>query len=165
MQKLKAKMPNYLLEKSPTGSNLLFIKKTNSRKKVCYLSYASDNTHTHTHTHLTALFLGLFGWAGTRKVQPIWILLKQETMSGSGISWAICKSAPRSRQTTTPAPHNSVFFTDRMPFLPPNQQHQSNEGTVDYCNLGAICVLCLHCSSYSGIMLSLIHISEPTRPY
>ena len=30
-------------------------------------------------------------------------------MSGSGISWVICKSAPHSRQTTTPAPHYSVF--------------------------------------------------------
>ena len=46
-------------------------------------------------------------WAGTRKVKPIWILLKQETVSGNGISWAICKSAHRSRQTTTPAPHHS----------------------------------------------------------
>ena len=45
-------------------------------------------------------------------------------MSGSGISWAICKSAPRSRQITTPATHHSVF-TGRMPFLPPNQQRQS----------------------------------------
>ena len=50
----------------------------------------------------------------TRKVKPIWILLKQETVSGSGISWAICKSAPRSRQITTPAPHHSVS-TGRMP--------------------------------------------------
>ena len=50
-------------------------------------------------------------------------------MSGSGISWAICKSAPRSRQTTTPTPHHS-FFTGRMPFLPPNQQRQSTEGTL-----------------------------------
>jgi len=32
-------------------------------------------------------------------------LLKQETMSGSDISWAICKSAPRPRQITMPAPH------------------------------------------------------------
>ena len=45
-------------------------------------------------------------------------------MSGNGISWAICKSAPRSRQITTPAPHHSVF-TGRMPFLSPNQQRQS----------------------------------------
>ena len=80
------------------------------------------------HTHLTALFPGLPGSAGTRKAKPIWILLKQETVSGSGISWAICKSAPRSRQITTPAPHHSVF-TGRMPFLPPNQQRQSTEGT------------------------------------
>jgi len=61
-------------------------------------------------------------------VKPIWILLEQETVSGSGISWAICKSAPRSRQITTPVPHHSVF-TGQMPFLPPNQQRQSTEGT------------------------------------
>ena len=60
-----------------------------------------------THTGLIALFPGLPGWAGTRKVKPIWILLKQEIVSGSGISWAICKSASRSRQITTPAPHHS----------------------------------------------------------
>ena len=118
-------------------------------------------------------FPGLSRSAGTRKVKPIWILLKQETVSGSGISWAIYKSVPRSRQTTIPAPHHSVFyrqnqsgfywskrqwvavasaglyaslhlapdrqphqhpntlmfFTGRMPFLPPNQQRQSTEGT------------------------------------
>jgi len=65
---------------------------------------ASNNTHTH--THLTALCLGLPGSAGTRKVKPIWIVLKQETVSGSSISWAICKSAPSSRQITTPATHH-----------------------------------------------------------
>ena len=64
----------------------------------------------YTHTRLTALFPGLPGWAGTRKVKPIWVLLKQETVSGSGISWAICKSASRSRQITTPASHHSVFY-------------------------------------------------------
>jgi len=49
-------------------------------------------------------------------------------VSGSGISWSVCKSAPSSRQTTMPAPHHSVFLTGRMPFLPPNQQCQSIEG-------------------------------------
>ena len=69
--------------------------------------------HTHTHNCLTALYPG---WPGTRKVKPIWILLKQETMSSSGISWAICKSAPRSRQIITPAPHHSVFYKpDALP--------------------------------------------------
>ena len=37
----------------------------------------------HTQTRLMALFPGLPGWAGNRKVKPIWILLKQETVSGS----------------------------------------------------------------------------------
>jgi len=31
------------------------------------------------------------------------------------------------RQITMPAPHYSVFFTGRMPFLSPNQQRQSTE--------------------------------------
>jgi len=65
-------------------------------------------------------FPGLSGWAGTRKVKPIWILLKQETVSGSGISWAICKSAARSRQIPTPAPHHSVFYRpDALPAAQP----------------------------------------------
>ena len=75
--------------------------------------------YTHTHTRLTALFPGLPRWADTRKVKPIWILLKQETVSGSGISWAICKSAPCSRQIATPAPHHSVFY--RLDALPATQ--------------------------------------------
>jgi len=62
-------------------------------------------THTHTHTRFTALFPGLPRWASTRRIQPISILVKQETVSDSGISWAICQSAPCSRQTTTSAPH------------------------------------------------------------
>jgi len=80
------------------------------------------------------------------------VSLKQETMSGSGISWAICKSAPRSSQITTPAPHHSVFFTGRMPFLPPNSvkalkaRRQSTEYSIltyveskgEYCDDGAI---------------------------
>jgi len=87
------------------------------------------HTHTHTHTRLKALFPGLPGLAGTRKVKPIWILLKHETVSGNGISWAICKSASRSRQIMHASTPPLKFFTGRMPFLPPNQQRQSTEGT------------------------------------
>jgi len=89
----------------------------------CHLGSALGVTRTHAHT---ALCPGLPGSAGARNVKPIWILLKQQTVSG--ISWAKCKSASHSRQITTPAPHHSVF-TGRMPFLPPNQQHQSTEGS------------------------------------
>ena len=55
-----------------------------------------------------------------QKGKPIWIFTKQETVSGSGISCAICKSAPRSRQITTPAPHHSVFYRpDALPAAQP----------------------------------------------
>jgi len=39
------------------------------------------------------------------------------------------KSAPRSRQITTPTPRHSIF-TGQMLFLAPNQQRQSTEGKV-----------------------------------
>ena len=75
-------------------------------------THARTHACTHTHTCLTALGLGLRGWAGARKVKPIWILPKQETVSGSGIR----KSAPCSRQTTMPAPHHSCFYrSDALP--------------------------------------------------
>ena len=78
------------------------------------------NTYTHKHIRLTALCPGLPGWAGSRNVKSIWILLEQETVSDSGIRWAICKSAPHSRQTTTPAPHLSVFYRpDALPAAQP----------------------------------------------
>ena len=95
---------------------------THSASKQSHIHYNTGNTHTHTYTHtrLTALCLGLPRWAGTRKVKPIWILLKQETVSGSGISWAIRKFAPCSRQITTPAPHRSVFYRpDALPAAQP----------------------------------------------
>ena len=79
----------------------------------------SSTAETHTaHTH-TFNGPGLPGWAGTRKVKPIWILLKQESVSGGGISWAICKSAPCSRQITTTAPHHSVFLQAWCPSCQP----------------------------------------------
>jgi len=93
----------------------------------CYFQYQ----HICIHTRLTALFSGTTQVSRYRKVIPIWILLKQETLSGSGISWAIRKSATRSTQITTPAPHHSVF-TGRMTFLTPSQQCQSTEGSSYY---------------------------------
>ena len=64
----------------------------------------------------------------TRKVKTNLDLLEQEIVCGSGICWAICKSAPHPRQPRQQP--TTQFFTGRMPFLPPNQQHQSTEGTV-----------------------------------
>jgi len=56
--------------------------------------------------------------------------MRQEMMGfwdDSGISWTICKQyAPRSREITTPSPHQSIF-TGQMLFLMPNQQCLSTE--------------------------------------
>jgi len=87
------------------------------------------HTRAHTHTGLMALFPGLPGKAGTRKVKPIWILLKQETVTGSGISWAMCKSASHSRPCQYPT---TRFLQAGFPFLPPNQQRQSTEGKYHF---------------------------------
>ena len=103
-------------------------------------------THTHTHTRLTALCPGLPGWASTRRVKPIWILLKHETVSGSGISWAVCKPTAH---TTQPRQHptpqrpldvcsSSSYISDQthlftsLGTLPPNQQRQSTNDIVDW---------------------------------
>jgi len=88
---------------------------------VKLLRQIHDDTHTHTRARaFNGPFLGLPRWAGTRKVKPIWILLKQETVSGSGFSWAICKSAPRSIQITMPATHHSFFYRpDALPVAQP----------------------------------------------
>jgi len=110
---------------------------------VCVLLLVSVSTTTTLHM-FNGPFSGLPRWAGTRKVKPIWILLKQErvsgsgikpicillnqeTVSGSGISWDVCKSAPLSRWITMLAPHHSVFYRPDA-LLPPDQQPQSTEG-------------------------------------
>ena len=57
----------------------------------------ATTTTTHTHTHLfNGPFSGTTRVSRYQKGKPIWILLKQVSVSSSGISWAICKSAPRS---------------------------------------------------------------------
>ena len=94
--------------------------------------------NTRTHKRLTALFPGLPGWAGTRTVTPMWILLKQETVSGSGISWAICMSASRSRQITMPAPHHLVFY--RPDALPSTFKREQNCKETPY---GTTCLTAL----------------------
>jgi len=92
------------------------------------ISLATASTHTHTTVLQPSWILSgttrvsRHQKGKTRKVKPIWI-------EWSGISWAICKSAPWPRHTTMPTSHHSVF-TGQMPFLPPNQQHQSTEGTA-----------------------------------
>jgi len=117
---------------------------THARMHACTDARTHARMHTHTHTHTTIL-------------RPSWILsvttqvshhqkgetklhlLEQVIVSGSGISWAICKSAPRPRQITMPEPHHSVFYRpDALPAAHPTASKQwchytATEATVEWC--------------------------------
>jgi len=92
----------------------------NTLTVICYcIQTARRAVHTHTHPfngHLSRTTRV----SRYQKGKPIWISLKQETVSGSGIRWAICKSAPSSSQITTPVPHHSIFHRpDALPAAQP----------------------------------------------
>jgi len=75
------------------------------------------------HNHFMTLWI-LSGtiqvsWYQKGKAKTNLDFLEQEIVSGSGISWAICKSAPRPRQITTPAPYHSVFLQAGCPSCRP----------------------------------------------
>jgi len=93
--------------------------------------YKPKTTNTHTHPFKSPLSR-TSRVSRYQKDKPIWILLKQETVSGSGICWAICKSAPRSRQITTPAPYHSVLYRpDALPAAQPTVSKHWRQQTKD----------------------------------
>ena len=118
-----------------------FLKRKGKRSRFKSLKFGEGRPstsiglqHTHTHTTVLLLFWNMSGTTRvsryqkgkTSKVKTNLDLLEQEILSGNGICWALCKSAPHPRQ---PHQHPTTqFFTGQMPFLPPNQQHQSTEG-------------------------------------
>ena len=51
-------------------------------------------------------------------------------MSGSSISWSICKSAPRSRQITTPAPPQLSFLQTGCPSCRPTNSIKALKAMV-----------------------------------
>jgi len=64
----------------------------------------------------------LFALPQRMKMPTALFLLTQcySVCCGLAYGWAVCKSAPRSRQITTPAPHHSVFYRpDTLPATQP----------------------------------------------
>jgi len=96
---------------------------------VFFTKNSSPNSYYYNYNHFTVLWI----LSGTTQVslhlkgKSNLDLLEQEIVSGSDISWDICKSAPHPKHN-----HASIaplsFLTGWMPFVPPNQQHQSTEG-------------------------------------
>ena len=116
---------------------------------ACGIEIRRPQTHPHTHP-FNGPFSRTTQVSRYQKGKPIWILLKQETVSNSGISWAICKSAPCTRQITTPAPHHSVFYRpDALPAAQPTaSKHRRRQTTISVHNyIRGVCVcVCVHCA-------------------
>ena len=89
--------------------------------------------HCHTHAHLTALCSGLPGWAGIKKVKPIWILLKQKTVSGSGISWAVCVCTSLQINNHASTPPLKFFYRPPDDALPAAQPTVSKHWRQNHC--------------------------------
>ena len=92
---------------------------------LLFMSGISQNTHT----HLAALCPGLPSWAGTRKANQTgfyWSKRQWVAVASAG-PYASLHLAPDRQPCQHPT---TQFFTGRMPFLPPNQQRQSTEGSV-----------------------------------
>ena len=88
-----------------------------------------DHTHTHTHTHP---FNGpLSGTTWVSRYQKGKTNLDFTEARHSECQWHLghMQVCTVLQTEAMPAPHHSVF-TGRMPFLLPNQQRQSTEGTM-----------------------------------
>ena len=99
---------------------------SDSRQKLLiwyFLAVYNDNNHRHHHTRLTALFRYQKGktnldFTEARDSEWQWHQLGH---------MQVCTLLQTDNHTSTPP---LLFFTGRMPFLPPNQQCQSTEGNA-----------------------------------
>ena len=66
-------------------------------------------------------------------------------MSGSGITWAICKSAPRSRQITMPALHYSSFLQAGCPSCRPTNSVKALKAMYGFLNAPKYLLLKFSC--------------------
>ena len=100
---------------------------------------------THAHIHLFYSFLDFVrDYLGEPVPEPIWILLKQETVSDSDIRWAICKSAPYPSQITMPAPQHSVFYRpDALPAAQPTASKHWRQIIANAVVYAYACLLCV----------------------
>jgi len=100
--------------------------------RLPYTSY----THTHTHTHTRPFNGPLSGTTRVSRYQKRKTSLdfteSKRQWVACGISWAICKSAPRSRQITTPAPHRSVFLQSGRPSCRPTNSTKAPKATLTH---------------------------------
>ena len=91
-------------------------------------SLPRQSSYSKTHTRSVALFPGLPGWAGTRIIKPIWILLKQETVASAGpyAHMQVCTSLQTDNHASTPPLH---FLQAGCPSCRPNNSVKALKAT------------------------------------
>jgi len=89
----------------------------------------ATHTHTtHTHTRLTALCPGLPGWANTRKVKPVWILLEQRDSKWQWhqlVHMQVCTLLQTNNHASTPS---LKFLQAGCPFCRPTNSVKALKG-------------------------------------
>ena len=89
----------------------------------CSSTVKRNTTPLHTHTTVLGpswILSGTTHVSRHQKGKTNLDSLEQEIVSGSGINWAICNSAPHPRQITMPASHHSVSYRpDALPAAQP----------------------------------------------
>jgi len=103
-----------LLHSAP-DSDLTCAPEQHNDKHRCNIQLGATHTHTHPFNSPLSRTTRVSRYQRGKTQSGFY-----QSRSGSGISWAICKSAPRSRQTTMPASHHSVFYRpDALPVAQP----------------------------------------------
>ena len=124
---VRRRTPQWIIQKKQSG---IYILVTFHGKHKSESSFILTVSHTHTHT-----FNGpLSGTTQVSRYQKGKTNLDYTGARDSEWQWhqlghmQVCTSLQADNHASTPP---LVFFTGRMPFLPPNQQCQSTEGSIN----------------------------------
>ena len=87
--------------------------------------------------------------------------LKQETVSGSSISWAICKCASHSRQITMPTSHHSSLLQARCPSCCPTNGVKALKATKKTSTVSPFIIHNYEIAACTHFVGLLMHICVP----
>ena len=117
-------------------SLLQVLMKMESWSAFCHsCCHCFSSSSWHTHTIVLLLFWNLSGTTRVSRYQKGKTnldLLEQETASGSGICWAICKSAPHPRQLRPP---HSYYRPDALPAAQPTASKYTHTTVLRLCGI------------------------------
>jgi len=109
---------------------------------LCCQSHLENMTDRSDNTHTTVLLLfwdmsgttrmSRYQTGKTRKVKTNLDLLAQEIVSGSGICWAICKSAPYPRQPRQHPTTQFFYRPDAFPAAQPTVRNTTHTHTQPF---------------------------------